>query len=107
MGQFFRLYGVLYSNDALESLAFSARKAASQSCAYILSPGSTIFGIVGVKEAGMDHLWPQFIDNAVDGSIFPKALVPTFFGGVDKQMIDKALPDIVRFPMSSVNDDDD
>ena len=69
-------------------------------CAYILSPGSTIFGIV--EEANMDHLWPQFIDDAADDSIFPKDLVQLFFGGVDKEVIDKALPDLVRFPMSAL-----
>ncbi len=63
--------------DAVEGLAFSARKAAGKSggvihllylCAYILPPGSTVFGVV--EEAGMAHLWSRFIDDGDDGSIF-------------------------------------
>lgn len=101
-------YGGAVGTDAVEGLAFSNRKAAGQSggvihllylCAYILPPGSTIFGVV--KEAGMDHLWPRFVDNAADGSTFPKDPVQLFFGGVDKEVVDKALPHLVRSPMSA------
>jgi pimeloyl-ACP methyl ester carboxylesterase len=101
-------YGGAVGTDAVEGLALSARKASGQSggvihllylCAFILPPGSTIFGIV--KEAGMDDLWPQFVDNAADGSTFPKDPVKLFFGGVDKEAVDKALPHLVRSPMSA------
>jgi hypothetical protein len=50
----------------------------------------------------MDHLWPQFVDNAPDGSTFPKDPVQLFFGGVDQEVIDKALPHLVRSPMSAL-----
>ena len=102
-------YGGAVGTDAVdESLTFSFRKASGQPggvihllylCAYILPPGSTIFGIV--KEAGMDHLWSQFVDNAEDGSTFPKDPVLLFFGGVEKEVVDKALPQLVRTPMSA------
>ncbi|KAL9119098.1 MAG: hypothetical protein Q9187_004348 [Circinaria calcarea] len=102
-------YGGAVGTDAVEGLTFSDRKASGQSpggvihllylCAYILPPGSTIFGIV--KEAGMDHLWPQFVDNAADGSTFPKDPVQLFFGGVDPEVVDEALAHLVRSPMSA------
>ncbi|KAI9734755.1 MAG: hypothetical protein M1818_006742 [Claussenomyces sp. TS43310] len=101
-------YGGAVGTDAVEGLTFFDRRAAGQLggvihllylCAYILQPGSTIFGVV--KEAGMDHLWPQFVDNAADGSTFPKDPVQLFFGSVDKDVVDKALPHLVRSPMSA------
>ena len=101
-------YGGAVGTDAVEGLTFPARKASGQSggvihllylCAYILLPGSTIFGIV--KEAGMDHLWPQFVDNAPDGSTFPKDPVQLFFGDVNKETVDEALLHLVRSPMSA------
>lgn len=101
-------YGGAVGTDAVDGLAFSDRKAAGQPggvihllylCAYILPPGSTIFGVV--QEAGMDHLWPQFVDNAADGSTFPKDPVQLFFGSVDNDVVNKALPHLVRSPMSA------
>lgn len=101
-------YGGAVGTDAVDSLAFSDRKAVGQPggvihllylCAYILPPGSTIFGVV--QEAGMDHLWPQFVDNTADGSTFPKDPVQLFFGSVDKDVVNKALPHLVRSPMSA------
>ncbi len=102
-------YGGAVGTDAVEGLAFSARKAAGQSggvihllylCAFMLPPGSTILGIV--KEAGMAHLWSQFIDDGADGSTFPKDPVQLFYGGIDQEVVDKALPHLVRFPMSAL-----
>ncbi|MCJ1252158.1 hypothetical protein MMC30_009397 [Trapelia coarctata] len=95
-------YGGAVGTDAVEGLAFTDRKAAIHLlylCAYILRPGSTVFGIV--QEAGMAHLWPQFVDSAADGSTFPKDPVLLFFGGVDKAVVDTALPYLVRSPMSA------
>lgn len=101
-------YGGAVGTDAVEGLAFSTRKASDQPggvihllylCAYILPPGSTIFGVV--QEAGMEHLWPQFVDNAADGSTFPWDPVQLFFGGVEKEVVDQALLHLVRSPMSA------
>lgn len=103
-------YGGAVGTDAVEGLTFFDRKASGQQpkggvihllylCAYILPPGSSIFGVM--KEAGMDHLWSQFIDNAADGSTFPKDPVQLFFGGVDSEVVSQALPHLVRSPMSA------
>jgi len=101
-------YGGAVGTDAVEGLTFADRKAAGKlggvvhlfyMCAYILQPGTTIFNIV--EEAGFAGLWPQYIENAADGSTFPIDPVLMFLGGVEKDVVDKALPHLVRFPMSA------
>ncbi|KAI9823830.1 MAG: hypothetical protein M1819_001131 [Sarea resinae] len=101
-------YGGAVGTDAVEGLTYPERKAAGQPggvihllylCAYILPPGGTVFGIV--EEAGIAHLWSQFVDNAADGSTFPQDPVQMFFGGVDKEVVGQALPHLVRSPMSA------
>jgi hypothetical protein len=68
-------------------------------CAYILQPGDAVFCIV--EKASVAHLWPQFVENAGDGSTFPKDPVQLFLGGLDKETVDEALSHLVRFPMSA------
>ncbi|CAG8974879.1 hypothetical protein HYALB_00000494 [Hymenoscyphus albidus] len=101
-------YGGAVGADAIEGLSFTERKAAGHPggvvhlmymCAYILPSGSTIWGIV--KEAGITHLWTQFVKNFPDGSTFPQNPAQMFLGGVDQEIVDKALPHLVRSPMSA------
>ncbi|MCJ1373600.1 hypothetical protein MMC20_004828 [Loxospora ochrophaea] len=102
-------YGGTVGTDAVQGLDLSARKSESKPggvvhllymCAFILPPGGSIYGVV--KEAGFDHLWPAFVDNFDDGSTFPKDPGQLFFGAdVDKEVVDKALPHMVRSPMSA------
>ncbi|KAL1987390.1 hypothetical protein VTN96DRAFT_4106 [Rasamsonia emersonii] len=101
-------YGGAVGTDAVEGLAFSERKAAGLPggvvhllylCAYILPPGSTVFGVF--EEAGVAHLWPEFVDNAEDGSTFPRDPVLLLLNGIDdKEVVDRALSHLVRAPMS-------
>ncbi|KAJ5408956.1 hypothetical protein N7509_002839 [Penicillium cosmopolitanum] len=101
-------YGGAVGTGAAEGLSFSERKAAGLSggvihllylCAYILAPGSTIWGIV--QEAGFDKLWDQYIDTAPDGSTALKDPGLGFFSGsADQAVIDRALQTLVCFPSS-------
>jgi pimeloyl-ACP methyl ester carboxylesterase len=100
-------YGGIVGTDAIEDLAFADRKAAGMvggvvhllyMCAYMLEPGSSVWEIV--KEAGVTHLWPQYVKNFTDGSTFPINPVQHFLGGVDQETVDKALPHLVRSPMA-------
>jgi len=101
-------YGGAVGTDAIEGLTFADRKAAGKSggvihlfymCAYILQPGTTIFNVV--ESVGVAHLWPQFVENFDDGLCFPVDPVQLFFGGMEKDDVDKAMPHLVRFPMSA------
>ncbi|TVY83159.1 hypothetical protein LSUE1_G006944 [Lachnellula suecica] len=101
-------YGGAVGTDAVLGLTFPERKATGEAggvvhmfymCAYILPPGRTIFSVV--EEAGMAHLWPQFVENAEDGSTFPKDPVQLFFGGVESGATWQGLQHLVRSPMNA------
>ncbi|TVY29754.1 hypothetical protein LHYA1_G002033 [Lachnellula hyalina] len=101
-------YGGAVGTDAITGLSFTERKAEGKKggvihlfymCAYILPPGATIWSIV--EEAQMTQFWPQFVDNAADGSSFPHDPKLLFFGdGVEQRVVDEALPHLVRSPLS-------
>lgn len=101
-------YGGVVGTGAVEGLSLSERKAAGLPggiihllylCAYILAPGSTIWGIV--QDAGFDKLWDQYIDTSPDGSTVLKDPGLGFFSGnADQDVIEKALQTLVRFPSS-------
>lgn len=101
-------YGGAVGTGAAEGLSLAERHAAGQPggvihllylCAYILAPGSTIWGIV--QEAKFDQLWDQYIDTAADGSTFLKDPgLGLFSGNADQAIVDKALQTLVRFPSS-------
>ncbi|KAI9643115.1 hypothetical protein NHQ30_008850 [Ciborinia camelliae] len=101
-------YGGAVGTDAIEGLTFADRKAAGKSggvvhlfymCAYILQPGTSVWDIV--QEAGFVELWPQYIKNSPDGSTFPVDPVLSFFGDVEKDVVDKGLSHLVRSPLSA------
>ncbi|KAA8651682.1 hypothetical protein EYZ11_009275 [Aspergillus tanneri] len=101
-------YGGAIGTDAIRELTVPERRAKNLPggvihltylCAYILRPGNTILSVV--QESGMMHLWPQFVENADDGSTFPVDPVLLFLGGVEKSLIDEALPHLVRSPQSA------
>lgn len=101
-------YGGAVGTGAVEGLSLAERSAAGLSggvvhllylCAYILTPGSTIWGVV--QEAGFDKLWDQYIDTAEDGSTVLKDPGVGFFSGkADQAVVDRALSTLVRFPSS-------
>ncbi|TVY43897.1 hypothetical protein LOCC1_G003845 [Lachnellula occidentalis] len=103
-------YGGAVGTDAISGLSLAERKAEGKKsgggvihlfymCAYILPPGATIWSIV--EEAQMTQFWPQFVDNGADGSTFPHDPKLLFFGdGVEQQIVDQALPHLVRSPLS-------
>ncbi|KAF5869608.1 putative prolyl aminopeptidase protein [Botrytis fragariae] len=101
-------YGGAVGTDAVEGLTFADREAEGKfggvihlfyMCAYIVAPGTSVWDIC--QEAGFADLWPQFIQNFDDGSTFPVDPSLSFLGGVEKDIIDKALPNLVRSPMSA------
>jgi pimeloyl-ACP methyl ester carboxylesterase len=101
-------YGGAVGTGAAEDLSFAGRRTAGQPggvihllylCAYILAPGSTIWGVV--QEAGFDKVWDQYIDTAEDGSTAIKDPGLAFFSeNTDQATVDKALETLVRFPSS-------
>ncbi|THC91031.1 hypothetical protein EYZ11_009513 [Aspergillus tanneri] len=58
-----------------------------------------------VEEAGMAHLWSQFVNEAEDGSTFPVDPVLLFLGGVDKEIVDEALPHLEDYSVPRVYQD--
>jgi len=101
-------YGGAIGTDAIEGLTRTERRIEGSPggvihllymCAYILQPGESIFGIF--EEAGVAHLWPQFVQNFDDGSTFPIDPVQLFLGGVEQSIVDKALLHLVHHPMSA------
>ena len=101
-------YGDMVGTGAVEGLSFLKRKASGLPggvihllylCAYILTPGSTLLGVV--KEAGFDKVWDDHVDTAEDGSTALRDPGLLFFSGrADKSVVDKALTTLVRFPQS-------
>ncbi|KAF7896212.1 hypothetical protein EAF00_006226 [Botryotinia globosa] len=82
-------YGRAVGTDAVEGLTFADRKTEGKSegvihlfymCAYIVVPGTSNFD---------------------DGSTFPVDPSLSFLGGVEYNIVDKALPHLVRSPMSA------
>ncbi|KAF7940679.1 uncharacterized protein EAE97_006865 [Botrytis byssoidea] len=101
-------YGGAVGTDAVEGLTFADRKAERKSggvihlfymCAYVVVPGTSVWDIC--QEAGFAQLWPQFIQNFDDGSTFPVDPSLSFLGGVEQNIVEKALPNLVRSPMSA------
>ncbi|TGO54932.1 hypothetical protein BOTNAR_0256g00070 [Botryotinia narcissicola] len=101
-------YGGAVGTDAVEGLTFADRKAEGKSggvihlfymCAYIVVPGTSVWDIC--QEAGFAQLWSQFIQNFDDGSTFPVDPSLSFLGGVEQDIVDKALPHLMRSPMSA------
>ena len=62
-----------------------------------------MYGIV--KEAGVEHLWPVFVDNFEDGLTFPKDAAALFYNGMEKADVDAALPHLVRHPLSTFKEE--
>lgn len=101
-------YGGAVGTDAVKDLTLPERRAQNLPggvvhlaylCAFILRPGSTVSSVV--EEAGMMHLWSQFVENADDGSTFPVDPVLLFLGGVDQDRVQEALVHLVRSPMAA------
>ncbi|KAJ5579971.1 uncharacterized protein N7459_005956 [Penicillium hispanicum] len=102
-------YGGVVGTGAVEGLSFAERKSAGQAggvihllymCAYILAPGSTVWGII--REAKFDHLWDRYLDTAEDGtSVFKDPGLALFSGNADAQVVDAALASLVPFPESA------
>ncbi|TEY39954.1 hypothetical protein BOTCAL_0446g00020 [Botryotinia calthae] len=101
-------YGGAVGTDAIEVLTFADRKSEGKSggvihlfymCAYILVPGTSVWHII--QEVGFAHLRPQFIQNLDDGSRLPTNPSLLFLGGVEQDIVDKALPNLVRSPISA------
>ncbi|KAI9044723.1 alpha/beta hydrolase [Aspergillus affinis] len=98
-------YGGIVGTDAVANLTWPERQAQNLPggvvhlvylCAYIVRPGASVLSVC--QEAGMMHLWPQWVENADDGTTFPVDPVLMFLGGVDRTLIDEALSHLVRSP---------
>lgn len=101
-------YGGAVGTDAISGLTITDRKDAGKKggvihlfyiCAYILPPGLSVWDIV--VEAGFAELWPQYIQNFDDGSTFPLDPTAMFLNGVEKEIVDEALPHLVKSPLSA------
>lgn len=104
-------YGGAVGTDAVQDLTITERKEHNESggvihllylCAYLLQPHGSIYQIM--ESLDVAHLWPQFMDDAADGTSFPKDPGLWFYGGVDKKVIDEELvPRLVRLPLSVIH----
>ena len=101
-------YGGAVGTDAAEGLYLPDRQAKGHPggvihllylCAYILPPGGSMWGVV--EEAGVAHLWSQFVDEADDGSCFPVNAAELFYNGMDKKDVEPLLSLLVRHPLAS------
>ncbi|KAL3264231.1 hypothetical protein ABHI18_000975 [Aspergillus niger] len=101
-------YGGAIGTDAIQDLDLPTRAANNLPggiihllylCAYIQQPGRSIWDVV--TEAGMTAFWPQFIENADDGSTFPVDPVQLFLGDCDEAQVAEAVKHLVRSPLSA------
>ncbi|KAL4898383.1 alpha/beta-hydrolase [Aspergillus ambiguus] len=101
-------YGGLVGANAIEGFSRAERQKSGRPggvihllylCGYLLMPGETIWG--KVEAFGFASLWPQFMNDAPDGTTFPKDPALWFYGGIDKKVIDGDLvPRLVCAPLS-------
>ncbi|KAL8820298.1 MAG: hypothetical protein Q9191_007544 [Dirinaria sp. TL-2023a] len=69
-------------------------------CAYILLDGGSVTQVV--TEAGFGHLWDVAIDEADDGSIFPRDPTQLLYGGVNSHELETILSQLVRTPKGAL-----
>ncbi|KAM0129344.1 hypothetical protein ACHAP3_007849 [Botrytis cinerea] len=83
-------YGGAVGTDAIEGLIFADRKVEGKSG-----------GVIHLFYMCFAHLWPQFIQNFDDGSTSPSNPSLLFLRGVEQDIVDKELPNLVRSSMSA------
>ncbi|KAF7905208.1 uncharacterized protein EAF01_005729 [Botrytis porri] len=88
-------------SDALEAQGFKVLCPQLPSCNNKSPPVSSFTEDNICTEAGFAELWPQFIQNFDDGSTFPVDPSLLFLGSVEQDIVDKALSNLVRSPMSA------
>lgn len=104
-------YGGAVGTDAVDDLTITERKNSNLPggvihllylCAYLLRPNDSIQGIM--ESVNVAHLWPQLMDDAADETTFPKDPALWFYGGVEKDFVEKELvPNLVRLPLSIIH----
>ncbi|KAJ5305833.1 hypothetical protein PENANT_c015G02068 [Penicillium antarcticum] len=105
-------YGGLVGTSAIQDLDLSTRQANNQPggvihllylCAYMLSPGETMWSIV--EQTGADKLWPDLVDEHDDGTFFPLDPGILFFSGLeDSEFVEGVIETLVRFPIKTLKE---